>query len=259
MKLIILLSMLTCCGYFETVKPVTQEQRKEEMHNLYEDRLAEAQLYPDGWPSKTDCDGAVWASELSMAGAYVDLSLAFDEGIAHRTPGKDCYETGRSRSITSNDTMVMTMVAYYIKGDSTSLKKMMSHGRVNGWVYGVELESYLKPWYQSLLYALNDEPTHMPFILTYSPEDYVAHIQAIAIWGYLQAKGEISESNLALLRRYHQRDPNDYLIRSIYGLFHRELNSPFLEIEPPSYVRGSEAGRFALVHWLLAARIYLGR
>jgi len=257
MKAVLLLSLLTCCGYFDTVKPVTKAQQDEAMRQAYEDRLGTAQGYSDGWPSKTDCDGLVWASEASMGGVYVDLSLANENGRFYRRPSKDCYQTGDSRSSISNDGMVMVMVALFMKDDQKSLKQMISYGEQHGWVYGSELESYLKPWWRKLLYTLAGEESKIPFILTYSKEDYVAHIQSVGMWAYTQATGGLSSNNVDLLARYHKRDPGDYLIRSIYGLFNPDINSPFTEIEPPSYVRGSAARRFALVHWLLAAKIYL--
>ena len=260
-RVIILSLLISGCGYVDKIKPTEEVNNNAEMLALYNERLAEAKSWDDGWPVKDDCDGLVWAGVACMAGLDVNLELAFDGGRPYRTPAKTCFEEGRSRSSISNDGMVAAIGCLKV----AKLKEMARYGENNNWVYGDPWpdglgEVYLKPWFQGLLGRATGENksySKIPLTLVYSPEDYPAHIQTLAMIKQEQLTGGLSSENIALLKKYHERDPGDYLIRSVYARYNRGVTEPFTDVLPPSYVRGTGVRRLALAHWLLAAKIYL--
>ncbi len=257
MKILILIFLITGCGYFDKEEPQEQDVLNDEMTDLYYERLETASKYKEGWPSLTDCDGLVWAGVACRAGVKVNIVAAMDEGRFYRTPSKTCYKEGRSRSTVSADGIVAALGCV----NTDTAVQMARYGEDHNWVFGEPwYHAYLKPHFQGLLGRVTGEGksySYIPMKLIYSDEDYVAHIQTLAMLTEMKVNNGLSKSNIDLLRRYHERDPEDYLIRSVYGLYNSEVSKPFTQVQPPSYVRGDSAERFALVHWLLAARIYL--
>lgn len=271
MRFLALLFLVSSCGYGDVVEPKPEMNPDEQMRTLYYERLEQANNW-GGWPSEDDCDGLVWAGVAAASGVKLDLSRAFHSGQINRRPDVPCYpddnnNDGRpdSRSTISNDGLVALMLGSYLSGNGEILKRMASIGEANNWVYGKPwpsgiAEVYLKPWFQGLLGRLNGGKTSyskIPLTLQYSSEDYPAHIQTLAMIAESKVKGGLSSSNIELLKRYHHREPGDYLIRSVYGQYNGSVSKAFMLVQPPSYVRGGEPERFALVHWLLAAKIYL--
>jgi len=271
--------MLICllvagCGYLDKEEPTKEDILDSEMEDLYSERLESTNDWDMGWPDTEDCDGLVWAGVACAAGVKVDLYPAFYKGRFKRRPKHSCYPDdhngdGRpdSRSTISIDGLVAAMTCMSVNGDIDMAKEMARYGENHNWVYGEPwpegiAEVYLKPWFQGVLGRLTHEGksyAKIPLILKYSDKDYVAHIQTLAIWTDMRETGGTSTANIELLSRYHDRDPNDYLIRSVYGLYNNEANSTFTQVRPPSYVRGGSAERFALAHWLLSAKIYLNK
>lgn len=272
--ILVLMLLISGCGYIDKQQPEDDEPTSnEEMYLQYLEYLDEANNnWELGWPDVHDCDGLVWSGVACAAGIKVDLEPAFHEGRFERRPYKSCYPddldgNGQpdSRSTISNDGMVAAMLCIETQQRIDMAQEMADYGEKNGFIYGEPFpdriaEVFLKPHFQGLLGRIarqNRSYSKIPLALFYSAEDYVAHIQTLAILAETKVSGGVSSENLALLEKYLQRDPDDYLIRSVLGVYNGEIKKPFTTIDPPSYVRGGNEQRFAIAHWMLAARLHL--
>src|SRR5688500_17845575 len=89
---------LAGCGYLdrhEPTEPVAMSDRQllKEKRDAKLETLRSLLDPATGWPSLTDCDGTLWASELCLLGEPVQIELAEHRlGEIHRRPFEACWD-----------------------------------------------------------------------------------------------------------------------------------------------------------------------
>jgi hypothetical protein len=211
-----------------------------------------------GWPSRTDCDGVLFAGIAKAGGVNLDLSEAQKKsGQWFRRPSMDCFDLGDSRSDFSND----MAVGLILSADTDDLKLWFSWVKKNNYRMGRgdPGATLMKPNVLGVLgrhLGKNLSP-RIPYLR--SDKDYVRHIQTLLIYIDGRSTGYIKEDELKLLKSYD--NGKDYLIMSVIAKYDGNHDDPIRlllkEPAPPSYVRGDQPERYRLAHWLFSAKIIL--
>lgn len=242
-----------------------------------------------GWPSKTDCDGTLWAGIACAGGHPVQIELAeYAPGLIHRRPATACwspvYGDQGSRSTVSNDMLLGYFTCAWYRKDHGMFRRVADYGETHDWVMGEPVTEpdrvVMRPNQIGLLgraiYALSggtDDRYYRRTARAYFPvtADYERHLQALGI----VLQGEITtlykEDGAALT------DINDHMLERLEELtdaeplnagFHVALGTYTGDMGPavdlflddstpiPSYVRGDNAAAFAWAErlfWLAKA------
>jgi len=269
MRLLFLIAFCIACGSKEKLAP--QADDLEILRSYYEDNLAKLK----GIPSKTDCDGLLWAGLAKAGGVELDLdAFQSDSGELHRRPSKDCYETGDSRSSVSNDMIVGWAWGVYYSKDAKALEKFLQFAEDNKMIVGKPKngvgEVLVKPNVQGLLgrlsyhLKLGSRPyggIRLPY--QESNKDYVKHIQTLMIALDGELSDKMPELDIKLVCKYAKEDKDDYLMAAVCSVYNGgitdAINLLIEEPEPPSYVRGDQKERYRLAHWLFTANYLLNQ
>lgn len=242
MRPLALLILLVGCGRSGESHPASVAV----LDALRVERTVRLAATPDGWPSDTDCDGLLWASEARAAGVKVDLGEAVDAtGMLHRRPltSGECYPA-ESASTISND----MLWGYVVGADVAAVAAMADYGQAHGWVMGQPLRDAVRVVAKPNLIVAIGRRTgraygRVPCALTPPIADYERHLQALA--------------GVACGQHPAAADNGDALAVAVAGDTDSAAN---LLLAPnytaPSYVRGSPA--YANIYWLFAAAVALG-
>jgi hypothetical protein len=245
--------------------------------------------WEDGWPSKVDCDGTLWAGLACAAGVPVAIQLAeYEPGQVHRRPAPSCWDGGDrgARATTSQDMLTGYMLCAWRRRDLAALQRLADYGERHDWVMGapasaterVVLRRNLRGLLGRMILVLSggkDRRGYRALAPIYLPvvEDYERHIQVLGI----QMQGEVdAETPLAELRdtgieeHMYQRlktmaeeAPADALFQGAYHEYSDgDMAAPTALLlddatPTPTYVRGADT--YKLVHWLHAASRVLRR
>ena len=254
------------------------DERRAELRGEYASRL-NAVDWQDGWPSRDDCDGLLFASVAACAGVDVDLSLAEHEpGKVHRRPPPACFEDGEdrgARATTSTDMRVGYMLGSLCQADTGALMRLAAYGEANDWVMGeprsLISRVLMKPNEIGLLgraiYALTggiERKVYRDTPAIYGPTlaDFEAHIQVLAILAERESGG-ITEAMVERLREQSKAYPHDALFAAAVALYTggqaKAIDLLLAEgFRCPTYARGKDPEAYCTAHWLLAARLTLG-
>lgn len=258
------------CGACSSAQDAKLESAS--LETLYNDLLASVQ-WEDGWPSKHDCDGTLWAGIACLGGVDTRISLAeAAPGQTERRPGPSCYPN-ESKTTTSKDMVTGYMGCLYKKGDLGALERLADYGEAHSWAMGEPAsavgEVLLDPNRQGLLgrliMALGGRerdyarivPVHVPVTA-----DYARHLQMIEIYLHGKEHGSISPLMMELIRNNVRSDDGDAFFQALKGRYTGDFDK-FQELVSnpnytfPSYVRGSEEYRKA--HLLFALAVALGK
>lgn len=265
---------------------VSSLAKLEQLRGKYNERLAEAKKSFDqenGWPSKDDCDGTLWAGLARAAGVdTVNLEAAeYNSGELHRTPSPDhCFAEGTTS--VSRDMVLGYAYGSIRSGDGDAIKRLLKYGESHNWIMGepgdaigevlltgnligllgratCELNGYC-PVYKNI------QPVHSK-----SEKDYVRHLTVLFILldGEVNSPlianvvGNITSNEKEVLQWHADQDRNDLLFQTANHLY---TDGDFNEIADkllaensyiPSYVRGN--ANYPLVHWLFVTKLILQR
>lgn len=268
-RLLLLSLFLVGCGRLYPKTPPSPPVRVT-LEEAYATRLAAfREATADklaGWPSDTDCDGALWAGVARRAGAdWVDVAQALqDDGRPTRRPGSDCLE-GESAATTSPDMETGIMLGLSAAGDATSLERLFQYGLLHSWVMGTpeyRVDRVLfRPNGISLLARTIlrlGGPDHgereLPILYTAGVEDFQAHLLFLSM--LLQHdNGDTSFVHETVVQAVCQANPADALGQAVCGNGAAAAALLLAPYESPSYVRGADLN--AAAHWLLAAKVAL--
>lgn len=275
--------IMGCVSHPEKSAPATRKAQ-------IEDKILEASAAlnalsdPEtGWPSKTDCDGTLWAG-LACAGGYpVKIELAeYFPGEVHRRPPPSCWnrtdgDVG-AKSTTSNDMLLGYMWCLWSRRDAAGFKRLADYGEAHSWVMGeptaVASRVVLKPNQLAILgralHKLGDDRGYRNTPALYGPAvtDSEQHLQALGITLY----GEVTEGNsmelvdingnmLERLQALADADPKNPGFVTALGIYTGDMEGAvdlFLDSATPipSYVRGNNVAAFAWAErlfWLTKA------
>lgn len=282
MKAILLALALVGCSTVSKHEPEAIAFDKiKALQAKYDLKNAEVQLAPgSNWPSLTDCDATLWAGETAAAGFMVDLHLAeHAPGEIHRRPVAPCWtkEEGDvgSKSTISSDMILGYMLGLWKQGDLEAMQRLADYGDAHDWVMGepiselgrVYLKSNLQGTLGRMIYALSAEKddreirkiTHLS---APGGADFEKHLLVLGIYLDGEVSGEINDNDKAALSAVALEAPANYFFGAVRGIYTGEFDYVFdLLLDDsapvPSYVRGDDAATYALIHWLLSAKIVL--
>lgn len=239
--------------------------------------IAAAPNLPAGWPSSTDCDGALWAGEARLAGdSSVDMSLALQsDGRPTRRPGADCGPAAIGLSgapaTTSTDMLLGIVVGLWAQRDLDGLLALQDYADSHHMVMGSPADSVtdlsyvlMKPGTRTLLsqavLSLGGRATgdwqYLPEVYGLGQADFSTHLTLLSAY-FQQQLGTLSPLNRAELEPTCLRDIGDALVQAVCGngaLAYELIESPAYKY--PSYVRGAPA--YKQVHRMLVLHI-IGR
>lgn len=291
------------CGRL-TVKPLEPSSpgpdQVELLEQEYDRRLAAYQAATAaaaGFPSRTDCDGALWAGEACAGGAAVAIEeLEHVPGERHRRPAPACWsrELGDqgAKTTASRDSLTGDLACLWKKKDLGALQRLANYVEKNGLKIGepladgrVLIGTNLAGLLGRMIYALSNGQDDRPFALSfeaYPPvfEDSEQHIQAVgitlqgAVVADIRARGlsadvsaialtDISPGMKVRLEELVAAQPGDYLFQAALGVYTGDFaEAARLLLDPPpppSYVRGDQPELFEDARWLYATRIVLNQ
>lgn len=300
-RLLILALLLSGCQRL-SVKPVRPNSpdlsQVEQLEAAYQANL---QAYDAeraeavGFPSRTDCDGALWAGEACAGGATVAIEeLEYSPGEWHRRPAPSCWtpELGDqgSKTTTSRDMITGVLACLWKKQDLQTLQRLADYAEVHGGKVGEPLDDgrvllglNLSGLIGRMIYALSNGGDDRPYALAFEAylpvqEDSEQHLQALgitlqgAVVEDLRARGlaadigavaltDISPGMKARLEELVQGHPDDYLFQASLGVYTGDFAEATRLLlappPPPSYVRGDSAALFEKARWLYSAKLVL--
>jgi len=219
-----------------------------------------------GWPSDTDCDGALWAGEARAAGLHaVDPTAALQpDGRPTRRPGRDCGPA-ESPATTSTDMQLGTIEGLLAAGDLAALEALQgyvdSHSDFAGFPADAAHAPYtlMKPGTRTLLARairhLGGKPSgvwaDLPLVNSPTGQDFEVHLAVVLLaterqTGSWSADDELAATNLCAA------NPSDAAVQAVCG--HEPAAEALILAPgwtPPGYVRGAPG--YAAVHkaWIL--------
>ena len=257
LKALPLLFMLSACATPAKKAEPRPANRLGELEAAVLERRAEM-VWP---PSKTDCDGLLWASLALIGGAEGDITIfQKSPGEWRRRPSHDCWETGESRSQISND-QISGLVLYSIVVDRPAIRGGLRAYSLNNdnWL-GLPNDpgtTLIKPHLRCLLNIGTCIPIYFPVT-----EDYAIHIQALNALSELLLTKTLHATGASNLKSNARKHPEDYMVQLAHKMATDGDYGPVIDLllsepAPPSSVRGDEPEQFALAHWLAAANIII--
>jgi len=234
-NLILSLLLVISCGSRhkkETPKkPYADPSKIEELQEkftLYKNLIKEHQD-EYGFIS-SDCDALLWSSLVSIAGVEVRIEAAKDEnGRWYRTPKKDCFSSGRSKSTISRDMLLgIYWHAYYGRKSELS-KNLIDYAVENRLQMGEGDQSriFLTPNMLGLLADINSKLGYNKyFILRGIPKDFYpnlidfeAHLQVLYILLAGKVTGSISDAAKMRLIEHAARQESNILFQFAVRLY----------------------------------------
>lgn len=266
------------CGRIQIQRPTAPAEapRRAELQAVYNQRLT-AFRPGDGWPSKTDCDGTVWAGVACLGGVDVKIDLAeYPAGTLNRRPAPACWAPGAtepqpSASTTSGDQATLYAACAFHQGDRGALERLLAYADDNGGFIGMPHRydlTYLQPGLEATMLRavakLGGPDAKSPIIELPPGKDYQVHIVAELVDFAVAATGGVSGWELTIMETLGRvATPGDALVQSELAVYTRD----FRKAEDlllgsslntcPSYVRGDQAALFCQAWWLRAAKIVL--
>lgn len=294
LRLLLILSVVACSHSKNKAQDPGADERLEVLAEKFADKKASVSLLLDtetGWPSRSDCDGTLWAGKAKAVGLPVKLELAeYEPGQIHRRPPPSCWnkvdgDVG-SKSTVSNDMILGYMWGLWNHKDLEAFKRLAKYGEDHNWVMGepaaMAARVILKTNQQGLLgriiYDLSNGTDVRSYrrLFEYYPEvkeDYEMHLQALGI--LLQGEVnmdvanepgaslvDINDQMLQRLRDLVDADPKNPLFHAALGVytgdFEKAITLLLDDTTPvPSYVRGDNPAALSGVEWLFAADVIL--
>jgi hypothetical protein len=145
-----------------------------------------------------------------------------EPGRWYRSPEKDCYDLGQSKSDISKDMLMMLFPYLYATGDKQNLQEIYDYGKANGNVMGrgpisrTLMTPSMVLFLQELLgmIGLTFEPT-----VEKGKQGYEKHLDAIYIMTAAMKRGGVLPQDYETLRRYAEESPRNALFQALYHKF----------------------------------------
>lgn len=250
--------MLTGCTTAEKAEPKPTSLLPE-LKARHAEKLRELE-----WPpSKTDCDGLLWASLALIGGAKGDITI-FQKapGQWRRRPSHDCWEQGESRSQISNDQLSGLVLYAALAQRRDILSGLADYAAREAFWMGLPHDlgtTLLKPSLRCLLKVGGCIETYWPVT-----EDYAVHIQALNVMSELLLTNTVNGTGASNVKSNARKHPQDYMLKLVHQMASEGDYGPVISLllsepAPPSYVRGDSPEQFALAHWLAAANIIINQ
>lgn len=266
------LCLVFLCSLSSCSQKTDAKLESETLENLYQAKLASIS-WEDGWPTKQDCDGTLWAGLACLSGVDVKLSLAeHSPGHLERRPERSCYPAD-SKSTISRDMLTGYIGCAYKKKDLAALERLADYGEGHNWQMGepasavgdVYLDTNLQGILARFAMALGGRERanwRSEFVPVPVTPDYARHVQMIQIYLHGLEHGSITALAMEVLKNNVRSDEDDAFFQALKGRYTGDFDK-FTELVSnpnytyPSYVRGAE--QYKDVHLLFALAVALGK
>lgn len=272
-KLIFITFLIGCTQKPLTESPSSPPAKLDQVKADLDARLHQAQSWPDGWPSRTDCDALLWAGLARAGGVPVNLDLAeYDEpGKWNRRPKPACWPGPDSKSTLSRDMVLGRFWAAWIAQDWEPLDRFAARTIEKKWVIGepypdaigdVFMNENLMGLMARMLcsgYGHCLKEKDLGWQNAQSDKDYVQHNTVLFILlnqrslsqklGSFAQQSELPQlgaKDYDVLKWHAEKQPNDPLFQFVFHVYSDGDLGPVADllVDPnfrcPSYVRGSE-------------------
>jgi len=238
LRLLIILTIISSCQKREEVSTTT----------FSNDVRSKAELYKSlhrRW-SHDKCDSMGFTALCKMAGGCQDANILEAEGEPgqwFRSPEKDCFDTGGSRSDISKDMFVMLFSYLYATKDKPALERILFYAEAHGYVMGRHegtadgfARVFMVPGMVSLLKEMigavpspqvptSKEPVDFPV-----NDGFRAHLDAVWWFNKSQVRGNMEAIDYERLRIMVERQPSNALFQAIYHRYKDGDQSKAIEI-----------------------------
>jgi hypothetical protein len=188
------------------------------------------------------CDSLGFTSLCKAAGGCpdADIFLSEDNGRWYRSPEKDCFDKGESKSDFSKDMALMLFIYIYelSKTDNQNAKEALQrfsdYVKGNNYVMGrptdnaegisrVLMSPGLIASMERLSAKLNGQPYQeqqkRDVILPIINKGFQAHLDVLGIWLDGELRGNITETEKRVLEKQVERQPRNAIFRAVYSLY----------------------------------------
>lgn len=200
------------------------------------------------------CDSLGFTSLCKAAGGCpdADIFLSEDNGRWYRSPEKDCFDKGESKSDFSKDMALMLFIYLYelSKTDNQKAKEAVQrfsdYVKANNYVMGrptdnaeglsrVVMSPGLIVTMERLSAKLNgqpyeDKPQTRDVILPIINKGFQAHLDVLGIWLDGELRGNITDTDKRVLEKQVERQPLNAIFRAVHSLYGNGDQSKTLEL-----------------------------
>jgi hypothetical protein len=215
------------------------QKRQEHKPSIVQPIIAQkAELYKSlhkGW-AHDKCDSLGFTSLCKLAGGCSEADIMQAEGERgrwYRSPEKDCYDLGQSKSDISKDMLTMLFPLLYRTGDKQNLQEIYDYGKANGWVMG--RGPYSRTLMTPSMVAFLQELLGQFGVGLMADNDklkmgYEKHLDVIHILTASFKRGGIFSADYETLRKYAEENPRNALFQAVYRRFKDGNQQPAIDI-----------------------------
>ncbi len=222
------LTAVSCANAGEKIP----EQEAHDLSDIIEQRdfyLSETAHVRDKHGFVPGCDGLLFTSLSIVGGFKADLYAAYEDGKWYRTPTKDCYSDGRSKSECSKDGFIGLLWSLYYTGDLRGSEKLISYGRSRNWIMCEG--GYSRVWFSfqlrktlaDIVYRLGGKNHYTmrayPVYWAKGLKGFEAHIQTIHILLRSKVNNKITKSAIDRVKEHYSRNPRNAFFVFAYHYF----------------------------------------
>lgn len=185
-----------------------------------------AELYKSlhrGWANKK-CDSLGFTALCKLSGGCEEANLFDAEGSAgrwYRSPERDCFDLGESKSDISKDMFVMMTPYLLISGDVAAFKRIVSYAERNAFVMGrgVPSRTVMAPDMYAFFKEITlNSKSQIFFMNDLDFDDVTFRDHLDVIWAIAKAirNGGISRADLDNVSRLRSINPRNALFQAVY-------------------------------------------
>lgn len=246
LKYLLILFLLVSCTKSEKKEPLSAPDALLEKRDLYLSLQLQA-LNEHGY-AHDKCDSLGFTALCKAAGGCpaADLFASEDNGRWYRSPEKDCFDKGESRSDFSKDMALMLFVQLYRNNDLLTLARFKTYVEANRYVLGrpintaegisrVIMSPGLILTMERLYKHLSDSWSGTPIpaenqALPVINRGFLAHLDVLKIWLDGELTGATDDVADFVLRSQVERQPKNAIFQAAYHAYRDGDQSKTVEI-----------------------------
>jgi hypothetical protein len=184
---------------------------------------------------KCDSIGFTALCKASQGCKDANLYASEDNGRWYRSPEKDCFDKGESKSDISKDMALMLFIAFYETKDLDALHRFRSYAEANNYIMGRPSDNaegisrvLMTPGLILTMQRLDKklsglevpaDPDDSDRALPVINKGFQAHLDILSIWLNGELTGKVSSSDQFVLRSQVERQPRNALFQAVYHLY----------------------------------------
>lgn len=246
LKYLLILFLLVSCNKSEKKEPLSAPDALLEKRDLYLSLQSQA-LNEHGY-AHDKCDSLGFTALCKAAGGCPDADLysSEDNGRWYRSPEKDCFDKGESRSDFSKDMALMLFIQIYRNNDLLALVRFKNYVEENRYILGrptntaegisrVIMSPGLISTMERLYKHLSDSWSGTPIpaenqALPVINRGFLAHLDVLKIWLDGELTGATDDVADFVLRSQVERQPKNAIFQAAYHAYRDGDQSKTVEI-----------------------------